>query len=272
MNPFPLGVLAAAAMAPLLSQGGYTDSRGELWPELPQVEDFASVAAYDARVGHEVFRTPAGHAFQLDRAWTPEEERHFRMLSGFVAQGSQGGSGHGLRATVTTHHPVDEEYRAVFPSRYALRQHVRKVVERADDALEAGWGINLVPSTGYAWDSEDGDDIVELLGEAFLEGGGLAQQDMMIAFSADQGSGAEIGIAILGLPVALVKRYGTVTTEATICQHEIGHCYTLVHCCDSHCVMQAVLDPAAFGSFHAYQESCSGQNHADVLQQQQNRY
>ena len=36
--------------------------------------------------------------------------------------------------------------------------------------------------------------------------------------------------------------------------------------------MQAFLDTGAFGNFHSYNESCSGQNHANVMNNQRNRY
>jgi len=55
-------------------------------------------------------------------------------------------------------------------------------------------------------------------------------------------------------------------------QHEAGHNYTLQHCCDNGCIMLSYLVAANLGSFHNYNESCSGQNHYNVMNNQKNRY
>lgn len=273
MHAITIGILAAAIATPLATgTGKYVDSTGKVWNELPKLSDYPSAEAFDARFATEVFTTADGHRFQIDRPWTAEEESYYRMLEGFIGQNAGNGSGNGLRATVTCTHPVDEEYQAAFPNRSTLRRHVIDMVELADNALESNWGINLVPRKGYNWDSNDSGDIVDLLNEAYNEGGRLNGQDMMIALSNDPTPGGAIGVAYLGLPRQLVKKYGSQSTEAAICQHETGHTYTLQHCCDGNCIMQAFLDTGAFGNFHNYSESCSGQNHANVMNNQRNRY
>ncbi len=271
--PLILPILAAAIAAPILTTSGpYTDSTGQTWDQLPQVSDYASVDAFDARFATEIFTTVNGDKFQFDRAWTPSEEAYYSMLGILAKPQSNGNSGNGLRATVTCTHPVDEEYRAKFSSIPLLRTHVIDVVELADDALYANWGINFVPTRGYRWDSNDSADIGALLDEAYREGGNLNGQDMMIAFSADPTPGNAIGIGYVGAPKQLTTYYGSKTTQSAICQHEAGHNYTLNHCCDNNCIMQATLDTGALGGFHSYNENCSGQNHSSVMNNQKNRY
>lgn len=275
MQALTLGFLAAALAAPLATnQGGkYVDSSGQVWNELPKLSDYPSAEAFDARFATEIFTTKEGYQFQIDRPWTPEEEKYYRMLEGFINQNPGSGSNNGIRATVGLTHPCDEEYRQAFNNNIPnVRSHVIAMVELSDNALEANWGINLVPRKGYRWDSNDNGDIVDLLNEAYSEGGGLNGQDMMMALSNDPTPGGAIGVAYLGLPRQLVKKYGSQQTEATIAQHETGHTYTLNHCCDGNCVMQAFLDTGAFGNFHNYNENCSGQNHAQVMNNQRNRY
>jgi len=270
-----IGILAAALSAPMALQNGgpYTDSAGNSWDALPSLSDYPSAEAFDARFATEVFTTQGGNQFQIDRPWTDQEASYYRMLADLSASnGGSNGSGNGLRATVNCTHPVDEEYRGSFSNTAALRSHVIGVVELADNALESNWGINLVPKKGYGWDSNDSGDIVDLLNEAYSEGGGLNGQDMMIAFSDDPTPGGAIGVAYIGLPRQLVKMYQSQSTEAAICQHETGHTYTLQHCCDNNCIMQSFLDTGAFGNFHNYNEGCSGQNHASVMNAQRNRY
>ncbi len=267
-----LGGLAAAslAFAPLTTSGPYLDSQGRVWAQLPSLGDYPSAADFDREFAHEVFTTRDGHRFQIDRPWTPEEEAaqsgssHVHTNPGTVPGGS-------IRAAVYGTHPVDEEYRSSFNNNIpAIRSHVIGLINSADSAMKANWGIDLIPRKGYKWDSNDSGDIVQLLDEAYAEGGGLNRQDMMIAFSNDPTPGGAIGVAYLGLPRGLIKKYGN--AEANITEHEVGHMYTLNHCCDPNCTMQAYLDTGAFHGFHNYSESCSGQNHSAVMNNQRNRY
>jgi len=244
-----------------------------VWEQLPRVEDYTDVATFDALFGHEVFQTAAGQYFQIDRQWTPEEEEYYRLqgsLDSLIQP--EPNSGVGIRATVRTHHPVDEEYRGKFSTNSALKSFVIGVVETADNALYSNWNINFVASSGYRWDSNDGADIVGLLDEAYREGGGLNGKCMMIAFSADPTPGGAIGVAYIGLPRQLVKYYGSQSTQAAICQHETGHTYTLQHCQVSSCIMQSVLCSSCLGNFHNFYENYSGQNHYSVMNSQKNRY
>lgn len=269
--PLTIGLIAAAIAVPL-SSGQYIDSTGQVYDQLPSMSDFATVGEFDARYATEVFTNHNGMQFQIDRPWTVEEEAYYGMLSNFVNTSSNG-SGNGIRATVTTHHPCDEEYRAAFNNKYSqIKTNVVDVVELADNALQSNWGINFVPRTGYAWDSRDSADIGQLLDEAYNEGGGLNGKDMMIAFSDDPTPGGAIGVGYIGWPRQLSTLYGNKTTQAAIVQHEAGHNYTLQHCCDGNCIMQAYLDTGAFGGFHNYNENCSGQNHYNVMNNQKNRY
>lgn len=267
---------ASLALAALL-QGGdsgpYTDSKGRVWETLPAVTDYPDAATFDALFATEVFTNRHGFSFQIDRPLTPDEIAANASAGAFYGYfAPRQGPGGSIRASVRTHHPVDEEFRALFSTMAALRTYVIGIVESADDALESNWGINLIPSTGYRWDSNDSASIEQLLDEAYSEGGGLNGQCMMIAYSADPTPGGAIGVAYLGLPRALVKKYISQTNEAAITQHEVGHTYTLYHCCDGNCIMQAYLDVGAFGKFHNYVESCSGQNHYATMSNQKNRY
>lgn len=269
-----LGGLAAVSLAfsPLHTSGPYLDSQGRAWDVLPALADYASAAEFDALFAREVFTTRDGNAFQLDRPWTLAEELTNQAL-GQIHQGAGASRvpGGGIRAIVNLTHPVDEEYRAAYNNNVpTIQSHVVGVVNSADSTMKANWGIDLVPKKGYAWDSNDAGDIVQLLDEAYSEGGGLNGQDMMIAYSNDPTPGGAIGVAYLGLPRALVKKYQSY--EANITEHEVGHTYTLNHCCDGNCTMQAVLDIGAFHGFHNYSESCSGQNHYTLMNNQRNRY
>lgn len=264
-----LPAVAALALDPDTS-GPYWDSHGRAWDRLPSPDDYATYAEFDGKFAHEVFTTRDGHRFQIDRNLSAEEiavnVAISQLMGGF--QRTQG-SGSGLRAAVSTNNPVDEEYRALYSSVSSLRAAILAEVADADAGMLANWGIDIVPTKGAAWDSKDTADIVGLLDEAFREHG-YAGQDMMNAWSADPTSGGAIGVAYIGLPRALVKKYNG--WEGNILEHEIGHTYTLQHCCDSSCTMQAYLDTGALGNFHAYVESCSGQNHYNVMNNQKNRY
>ncbi len=268
-----IGILAAAVAAPLANNtsGPYTDTKGNVWNTLPALSDYATAEEFDALYASEVFTTKDGNRFQIDRPWTAAEASQYSVIDNFLGWSRQG-SGNGLRATVNCTHPVDEEYRAKFSSIPPLRTYVIALVELADDALFANWGINFVPRKGYRWDSNDSGDIVQLLDEAYREGGGLNGQDMMIAFSADSTPGGAIGVGYIGLPRQLTKWYQSQSAQAAICQHEAGHNYTLQHCCDNNCIMQSFLDLGAFGNFHNYNENCSGQNHWSTMNNQRNRY
>ncbi|RMH04793.1 MAG: hypothetical protein D6702_02250 [Planctomycetota bacterium] len=266
-----LGGLAAAGLAfvPLTTSGPYLDSHGRVWNQLPRLSDYSSAAEFDALFAHEVFTTRDGHRFQIDRPWTPEEAA--ANAGGSIHRDPGQVPGGSIRAVVNLTHPVDEEYRSSFNNNIPnIRSHVIGVINSADSAMKANWGIDLVPKKGYKWDSRDNADIAQLLDEAYTEGHGLNGQDMMIAFSNDPTPGGAIGIAYIGLPRALIKKYGN--SEANITEHEVGHTYTLQHCCDGNCTMQAYLDIGAFHGFHNYQESCSGQNHYRTMNNQRNRY
>jgi hypothetical protein len=269
--PLAIGLLITAAALPL-SSGQYIDSTGQVYNQLPNLSDFNSAGEFDARFATEVFTNHNGMQFQVDRPWTAEEEAYYGMLSGFINPNTKG-SGNGLRANVTCTHPVDEEYRSAFGNVYnSIKNNVVTVVEMADNALQSNWGINFVPRKGYSWDSNDNGDIVQLLDEAYSEGGGLNGQDMMIAFSNDPTPGGAIGVGYIGWPRQLSTLYGNQLAQASIVQHEAGHNYTLQHCCDGNCIMQAYLDTGAFGGFHNYSENCSGQNHYSTMNSQRNRY
>ncbi len=262
--------LASFAFTPVQTSGPYVDSTGHVWAQLPSLADYTA-DEFDARFAHEIFTTQDGHQFQIDRPWTPEEAAQ-NALNGQIRQFTTPSSypGGSVRASVRTGHPVDEEYRSAFNNNIpSIRSHVISVVNSADAAMKANWGIDLVPTKGGKWDSNDRADIVGLLDEAWREWGTIGQ-DMMIANSNDPTPGGAIGVAYIGLPRQLVKKY--LNDEANIMEHETGHTYTLQHCCDPNCTMQAVLDIGAFGKFHNYQESCSGQNHYSVMNQQKNRY
>lgn len=264
------GFALAAATLSTDTSGPYVDSQGNAYAELPKPSDFATVAEYDARFAHEVFTTRNGDRFQLDRELTPQEiadnlakqqvNNNWRTFQG---------SGNNVRASVSTNNPCDEEFRANFATVTDLRNFVTGVVTSSEAHMLATWGIDLVVTKGAAWDSRDTADIVGLLDEAFAEHG-YAGMDMMNAWSDDPTSGGAIGVAYLGSPRLLVKEYQTF--EANIHEHEVGHTYTLNHCCDGNCTMQAVLDTGAFHGFHNYQENCSGQNHTSVMNSQKNRY
>ncbi len=262
------GILLALA-AP--GGGPYVDSQGNVYHELPSPHDYADFATFDALFGHEVFTNRDGHRFQIDRELTDEELAYSLWLQE-VLNGLQHvpGGGATVRATVRTHHPVDEEYRGQFATTRDIRIHVVGEVERCDDALQSQFGIDFVPSSGCAWDSQDNGAIDQLLDEAYNECGGLNGQDMMIALTAQSNFGGAIGVGYIGLPRQLTTKY--FSFEAEIMQHEAGHNYTLFHCCDNNCIMQSFLDVGAFGNFHNYQEGCSGQNHFSTMQAQSNRY
>lgn len=273
MKKLLLPVLALPAFAALSldpdTSGPYRDSTGRVWEQLPSPDGYASFAEWDALFANEVFTTRDGHSFQIDRTLSDEEiavNRAIGQLMGGFRRSQ--GSGNGLRASVSTNNPVDEEYRALYSTTTALKNAIFAEVADADAAMNANWGIDIVPTKGKWWDSSDSADIVALLDEAFAEHG-YAGLDMMNAWSADPTPGGAIGVAYIGLPRALVKKYQG--WEGNILEHEIGHTYTLQHCCDGNCTMQAVLDVGALGGFHNYVD-CSGQNHFSTMNNQKNRY
>lgn len=268
----PSAAIAALAAASLShdTSGPYVDSLGNVYDSLPAPSDYPSFAAFDARFGTEVFTTRDGHRFQIDRELTPQEIADNLALQQLMQNWRFfQGSGNNVRASVSTNNPCDEEFRANFPTTNDLRNFVVSTVSSSESQMLSAWGIDLVPTKGALWDSADSADIVGLLDEAFREHG-YAGTDMMNAWSDDPTSGGAIGVAYLGLPRALVKEYQTF--EANIHEHEVGHTYTLNHCCDGNCTMQAVLDVGAFHGFHNYVENCSGQNHTSVMNNQKNRY
>ncbi len=267
-------VLAVAAFAFVAvdpnTSGPYTDSQGRVYDRLPSPSDFASVAEFDARFGHEVFTTRDGRRFQIDRELTPEELSQ-ALEDQLIGRNwrNQMNSGLHTTASVSTNNPVDEEFRGAFSSIASLKNYVMGEVDVADAALIANWGIDLVPTTGQAWDSNDSADIVQLLDEAYAEHG-LNGQDMMTAWSNDYTSGGAIGVAYIGLPRLLTKKYNGL--EGEIMQHEVGHTYTCYHCNDNTCIMYPYLIASNLGNFHNYYESTSGQNHWNVMNNQKNRY
>jgi len=262
--------LAFTALNPDTS-GPYTDSQGNAFNRLPQVSDFATVADFDAAIGHETFTTRNGHQFQVDRELTPAELAT-ALANQVITRAMQphGGSGATIAAVVTINHPVDEEYRGIYGSTSALRTAVIGEVNTCDAALNSNFGIDFVPSSGNAWDSNDSADIVQLLDEAFAEHG-YRGKDMMIALSNDPTSGGAIGVGYIGLPRQLTKKYQGL--EGEIMQHEAGHNYTLQHCNQGSCIMYPTLRAANLGTFHNFFESSpSGQNHYSTFNNQRNRY
>lgn len=250
--------------------GPYTDSHGVSYDTLPSVHDFKTVAEFDAAFGHEMFTTRDGYQFQIDRELTPSE-----LAAAIASQAAtraaqpRGGSGSTIAAVVTTNHPIDEEFRNAFATLADVKNKVVSEVNICDAALNSNWGIDFVPSSGQQWDSNDSADIGSLLDEAFNEHG-YNGKDMMIALSDDFTSGGAIGVGYIGLPRQLTKLYSNL--EGEIMQHEAGHNYTLQHCCDSNCIMYSFLVGSNLGSFHNYQEGCSGQNHSSTMNNQRNRY
>ncbi|MDA0667427.1 MAG: hypothetical protein O3A95_02215 [Planctomycetota bacterium] len=262
--------LAFTAINPDTS-GPYTDSQGNSFNRLPQVSDFTTVAAFDATIGHETFTTRNGHQFQVDRELTPAELAT-ALANQVVARAMQPrtGSGGTIAAVVTVNLPVDEEYRAIYGSTAALKTAVKGEIDDCDAALISNFGIDIVPSSGNAWDSNDSADIVQLLDEAFSEHG-YGGKDMMIALSNDFTSGGAIGVGYIGLPRQLTKKYQGL--EGEIMQHEAGHNYTLRHCNVGSCIMFPTLRAANLGNFHNFFESSpSGQNHFTLIDWQRNRY
>lgn len=269
----PLLALPALAFTALNpdTAGPYTDSQGDAYNRLPQVSDFATVAAFDAAIGHEVFTTRNGDKFQMDRELTPVELAT-AMSNQVIARAMQpyGGSGATIAAVVTVNHPVDEEYRGLYGSTSALKTAVLAEVNTCDAALNANFGIDFVSSSGQGWDSNDSADIVGLLDEAFAEHG-YRGKDMMIALSNDFTSGGAIGVGYIGSPRQLTKKYNNL--EGEIMQHEAGHNYTLQHCNSGTCIMYPTLRSANLGTFHNFFESSpSGQNHYSTFNNQRNRY
>lgn len=264
-----VGALAAASLSPDTA-GPYVDSQGIVYDRLPSPADFPSYADFDARFASEIFTTRNGDRFQIDRELTPQEIAE-NLAKQQLNNGWQffQGSGNNVRASVSTNNPCDEEFRANFATTNDLKNFILSTVSSSESKMLSTWAIDLVPTKGAAWDSNDTADIVGLLDEAFREHG-YAGMDMMNAWSDDPTPGGAIGVAYLGSPRALVKEY--LTFEANIHEHEVGHTYTLNHCCDANCTMQAVLDVGAFHMFHNYTENCSGQNHTSVMNSQKNRY
>lgn len=262
--------LAFTAINPDTS-GPYTDSQGNSFNRLPQVSDFATVAAFDAAIGHETFTTRNGHQFQVDRELTPTELAT-ALANQVITRAMQprGGSSGTIAAVVTVNLPVDEEYRGIYSTTAALKNAVRGEINDCDAALNSNFGIDLVPSSGNAWDSNDSADIVQLLDEAYSEHG-YRGRDMMIALSNDYTSGGAIGVGYIGLPRQLTKKYQGL--EGEIMQHEAGHNYTLQHCNQGSCIMYPTLRSANLGNFHNFYESSpSGQNHFTTFNNQRNRY
>jgi hypothetical protein len=268
----PLLALPALAFVPLNpnSAGPYVDSQGKVWDRLPQPSDFATVAEFDAAIGHETFTTRDGHRFQFDRALTPAEIQQ-ALADQLIARATQpyGGSGSAIRSVVTINLPVDEEYRGLYATTASLKNAVLTEIGICDASLNANFGIDFVPQSGNAWDSNDSADIGSLLDEAYREHG-YRGKDMMIALSNDPTPSSAIGIAYIGLPRQLTKKY--LGFEGEIMQHEAGHNYTLQHCCDTSCIMYPSLIASSLGQFHNYNESCSGQNHFSTFNNQRNRY
>lgn len=264
---------AALLLASMLPQSSvYIDQYGTVWSALPTLSDYSTAEEFDAEVGHLVFSTENGDMFQVDRPLTDEElaaSKAAATLRGLM-QPSGNNLGATIAANVRSHHPVDEEYIALYSTVSALRTSVINDVNRCDNSLKSNFGIDLIPASGRRWDSRDSATISQLLDEAYRECGGLNGKDIMIALSADPTSSGAIGIAYLGSPKTLVKNY--FNYEAEIMQHEVGHNYTLYHCSDNNCIMQPYLDVGAFGNFHNYVDSTSGQNHYSTMNNQRNRY
>ena len=152
--------------------GPYVDSHGQVWNTLPKLSDYASAAEFDAAVGHEVFTTRDGDKFQIDRELTPKELANATALQAATRlMQPRSGSGGAIQAVVTINLPVDDEYRASFPNIPTLKSHVISEVNICDAALYSNWGINFVPASGEAWDSNDSADISGLLNEAYAEHG-----------------------------------------------------------------------------------------------------
>ncbi|KAA3605813.1 MAG: hypothetical protein DWQ01_18590 [Planctomycetota bacterium] len=270
-----LVVIGALAVSSLFAatgdtSGPYTDSKGNVWDTLPKVSDYADVATYDALFAHEVFTTRDGKQFHIDRALTPEEEAWASSLHQFnqniVPEPKSGGS---FRATVTTHHPVDEEYQATESGIPALKSEIIGIVEDADNYLYTEFAINYVPTTGRLWDSNDNADIVQLLDEAWNENGGLNGQDMEYAFSDDYTPGGAVGVAYINWPQALGKDYEPY--ENIIYQHETGHNYGLYHCCSSSCVMISYVNPGGYNNLHTG-TSCGISSHYNQWNNARNKY
>lgn len=264
-----LATLAAGGPNPNTS-GPYLDSHGVLWDALPSPDQYPSVAVFDALFGREIFTTRDGFRFQIDRPLTRAELAHSQVMqqlqqSFLNAQGS----GNQVRASVSTNNPVDEEFVAVFATISDMKAYIVAKAAIADASMRSKWGIDIVPTKGALWDSNDTRDILGLLDEAYAERG-LNGTDMMNAWSADPTPGGAIGVAYIGWPRLLIKKY--LSYEGSILEHELGHTYTLLHCCDSNCTMQSVLDVGALGGFHNFNENCSGQNHTSVMNTQKNRY
>lgn len=264
-----LATLAATSVNSDTS-GPYVDSHGGIWDALPNPDQYPSYAAFDALFSNEVFTTRDGNGFQLDRALTAVElagsQAKQQLRQSFI---NAQGSGNNVRAAVSTNNPVDEEFVALFATINDVKAYVVAKAAIADASMKSKWSIDMVPTKGALWDSKDTNDIVALLDEAYSEHG-LAGTDMMQAWSADPTPSNAIGVAYIGLPRLLVKKY--LTFEGNILEHEIGHTYTLQHCCDTNCTMQSVLDTGALGGFHNYSENCSNQNHTSVMNSQKNRY
>lgn len=272
MKMVVLGVVAASTLflgGGTETSGPYTDSQGNVYDQLP-TPDYTDVAAFDALYAHEVFTTRDGFKFQIDRALSPEEEAWATSFGQFGQNiAFEPKSGGGIRATVETHHPVDEEYQATEPNIPALKSEIVGIVEDADNYLFAEFNINFVPTTGSLWDSNDFADIVGLLDEAYNENGGLNGQDIMMAFSADPTPGGAVGVAYLGIGRQLTTNYEPY--ENIIVQHESGHNYTLNHCCSNSCVMISFVNPPGYNSLHTG-NSCGQSSHYAQWDSQQNRF
>lgn len=261
------GILSVFALSLAGNGEGYVDNHGRVWKELPRFEDY-DAQTWDAEIAHLVFTNAKGNQFQICRRMTPEEEAAAAGMNGLMRQlQPDSGPGGGIRATVNVNVPCDEEYRAYYGSSWQTQAN--NVIESADNAMYSKYAINCIVRSYNTWDSNDSASIEGLLSEASSEWG-YQGQEMMHAFSDDPTPGGAVGIAYLGIPRLVVKRY--LSYQDVISQHEMGHTYTLYHCCTTACIMYPSVNPGGFGLYHNYTESCSGQNHNSVMNAQKNRY
>ena len=130
-----LSTLAALTLSPDTG-GPYRDSSGRVWDRLPTPSDYASVAEFDAKFANELFTTRDGHQFQIDRELSAEEIAVNHAIGQFMNGFQRApGSGNGLRASVSTNNPVDEEYFALYANASALKTALFAEVADADNAM-----------------------------------------------------------------------------------------------------------------------------------------